>query len=128
MKNKLIIRIFYIIIFLYILLSVMYNVSAKTLSEMQSDIEKFKQHGENSNITIDDSVVEPFVDLGSILTLIGTGVMVGITAFMGIKYLTSGPEAQAKLKTQLIGVLVSGIVIFGAYSIWKIVISIASTF
>ena len=54
--------------------------------------------------------------------------MVAVTTYMGIKYLTAGPEAQAKLKTQLIGVVVSGIVIFGAYGIWSMVIKIASQF
>ena len=73
-------------------------------------------------------VTKEFVDLGQILTMIGAGVMVAVTAYMGIKYLTAGPEAQAKLKTQLIGVVVSGMVIFGAYYIWKIVITIASGF
>ena len=54
--------------------------------------------------------------------------MVAVTAYMGIKYLTAGPEAQAKLKTQLVGVVVSGMVIFGAYFIWSIVLKIAATF
>ena len=60
--------------------------------------------------------------------MIGAGVMVAVTTYMGIKYLTAGPEAQAKLKVQLIGVVVSGMVIFGAYSIWKLVMQVASQF
>ena len=47
---------------------------------------------------------------------------------MGIKYLTAGPDAKAKLKNQLIGVVVSGVVIFGAYYIWKLVISVSQRF
>ena len=43
---------------------------------------------------------------------------------MGIKYFISSPEEQAKLKGQLIGVVVSAVVIFGAYSIWKMAVSI----
>ena len=58
--------------------------------------------------------------------MIGAGVMVSIATYMGIKYLTAGPDAQAKLKEQLIGVVVSGVVIFGAYFIWSTVINIAS--
>ena len=60
--------------------------------------------------------------------MIGAGVMVGVTTYMGIKYLTAGPEAQAKLKVQLIGVVVSGMVIFGSYYIWRTVLKIAATF
>ena len=60
--------------------------------------------------------------------MVGAGVLVAVTTYMGIKYLTAGPEAQAKLKVQLIGVVVSGVVIFGAYGIWKTVVNIASKF
>ena len=60
--------------------------------------------------------------------MIGVGVMVAVTTYMGIKYLTAGPEAQAKLKVQLIGVVVSGVVIFGAYGIWSIVLKMAAKF
>ncbi len=105
------------------------NVEAISLSEMEKQASGFIEEGEKSTGKIQtEKIVEEFADLGSILTLIGTGVMVAITTYMGIKYLTAGPEAQAKLKTQLVGVLVSGIVIFGAYSIWKIVISVAKNF
>lgn len=75
-----------------------------------------------------NKITDEFTGLGQILTTIGAGVMVAVITYMGIKYLTSGPEAQAKLKTQLIGVVVSGFVIFGAYIIWKIVVQIAETF
>lgn len=105
------------------------NVEAKTLSDMNGDVEKFMTEGSEAakGIAFGD-ITKEFADLGSILTTIGAGVMVAVVTYMGIKYLTSGPEAQAKLKIQLIGVVVSGVVIFGAYSIWKIVVSVAETF
>ena len=63
-----------------------------------------------------------------ILITLGAGVLVAVTTYMGIRYLISSPEEQAKLKTQLIGLVVSGVVIFGAYYIWKIVLQLASEF
>ena len=81
----------------------------------------------NSGISVGD-ITSEFTELGKILTTIGAGVMVAVTTYMGIKYITAGPEAQAKLKQQLIGVVVSGIVIFGAYGIWQIVGQIAQSF
>jgi hypothetical protein len=54
--------------------------------------------------------------------------MVIVTLYMGIKYITATPDSQARLKQQLIGLVVSGIVIFGAYFIWKIVVNIVSKF
>jgi hypothetical protein len=75
-----------------------------------------------------NNVVKDFVGLGQILTFLGGGMVVAVVIYMGIKYLTAGPEAQAKLKTQLIGVVVSAMVIFGAYFIWSTVVNVASTF
>ena len=100
------------------------------LQDIEDDINNFKASAEQTNNgTINtDEITKNFIGIAQVLTMIGAGVMVAVTTYMGIKYLTAGPEAQGKLKVQLIGVLVSGLVIFGAYFIWKIVINIASTF
>lgn len=100
-----------------------------TLESMTKDANKFITEGSSNVGSINyDKITDQFSGIGSILTTIGAGVMVAVVTYMGIKYLTSGPEAQAKLKVQLIGVVVSGVVIFGAYTIWKIVVSVAQTF
>lgn len=106
-----------------------YSSGASLLSKMEKDASSFISKGESAadEAGIDaGEIAGQFQGLGQILTMIGVGVMVAITTYMGIKYLTAGPEAQAKLKVQLIGVVVSGMVIFGAFSIWKLVINIAS--
>ena len=95
---------------------------------MQGDIDEFKKAGKGKSDFKVGDVTKNFVSLAQILTMVGAGIMVAVTTYMGIKYLTGGPEAQAKLKTQLIGVMVSGMVIFGAYFIWKTVVNIVSTF
>ena len=92
----------------------------------QSFVDEGEKQYKESNID-GQEVVKPIITIGNILVTIGIAVLLGATAYMGIKYLTSGPDARAKLKQQLIGLLVSGIVIFGAYSIWKIVITIGQT-
>ncbi len=129
MKFKLILSI--LIVFIIILLPSHKVIAAgegdDLLTKIQSDMDNFSSQANNE--TIDTSeITGNFTGLAQILTMIGAGIMVAVTTYMGIKYLTEGPEAQAKLKTQLIGVVVSGIVIFGAYFIWKIVVQIASTF
>lgn len=105
-----------------------YRVEATTYTEMMDQASGFIQKGEQeANISI-DGITSEFKVLGQILTMIGAGVLVAVTTYMGIKYLTAGPDAQAKLKQQLVGVIVSAIVIFGAYGIWKTVGSIVMTF
>lgn len=131
MKNKVLGKLLMAAILLYVLISAFSNVKALTLSEMENKAKGFITAGaeQQKKQKIDyNEVTDEFSDLGQILTMIGAGVMVGVTTYMGIKYLTAGPEAQAKLKVQLIGVVVSGMVIFGAYYIWTIVLRIASTF
>lgn len=130
---KVITKIIFCILAIYLICSSLYIVKASDgdtlLGNMtgQADnfINKGSQAANNINYT---KISDEFKGLGQILTMIGAGVLVAVTTYMGIKYLTAGPEAQAKLKVQLIGVVVSAIVIFGAYSIWKIVITVASGF
>ena len=128
MKVNILRKVAIIAVFMFVILSCFYNVNAISLSEMEGKAENFINAGSTQTNINYDNVTKEFVSLGQILTIIAAGVMVAVTAYMGIKYLTAGPEAQAKLKTQLVGVVVSGMVIFGAYFIWSIVLKIAATF
>ena len=66
-------------------------------------------------------VIEP---IAQGLTTIGVGVLLVVAAVMGIKWITANPEEQAKLKQQMVGLVVAAVVILGAYTIWSIVIDI----
>lgn len=108
-----------------------FEAKATTLTDMESQASKFikkgeKNAGDMSGVT--KSITKNFIGLGQILTMIGAGVMVIVVSYMGIKYLISPPDKQAALKQQLIGVLVAGIVIFGAYGIWSAVLGVVSNF
>ena len=125
-------KLLFIIFAIFIIMSNFNIVEAdeSLLKKMENQADKIISTGETQATgKIDTSkIAENFVGLGQILTMVGAGVLVAVTTYMGIKYLTAGPEAQAKLKVQLIGVVVSGVVIFGAYGIWKTVVNIASKF
>ena len=104
------------------ILSVDSTVSAIDLAGMSSKIETFKKNG---TTTIDTTeITTEFAGLAKILTTLGAGVLIIVITYMGIKYFISSPEEQAKLKGQLIGVVVSAVVIFGAVSIWELAINI----
>lgn len=128
MKLNILKKVTIIAFFAFVILSCFYNVNAISLKNMEDKASKFIEQGSKQTNINYTNITAEFKSLGQILTMIGAGVMVAVTAYMGIKYLTAGPEAQAKLKTQLIGVVVSGMVIFGSYFIWKIVLQIAATF
>ena len=101
------------------------------LKDMESQATTFMTNGKSkadSDGFSTSSITGEFKGLGQILTLVGAGVMVAVTSIMGIKYLTSPPDKQAALKQQLVGLVVAGIVIFGAYGIWRAVVNVVSKF
>ena len=125
MKNvlKRIISILIVTVCLIGVFSIENRVNAVSLTEMAKDIEDFKKAGDKLTVNTGEMEKE-FAGLGKILTTSGAGVLLIVITYMGIKYFISSPEEQAKLKGQLIGVVVSAVVIFGAYSIWKMAVSI----
>lgn len=104
---------------------------ADLLSEMEDQASDFMEKGKNKADGLDNvvtAVTNEFKGLGQILTMIGAGVMVAVTSYMGIMYIISPPDKQAALKQQLIGVVASGIVIFGAYGIWSAILNVVKKF
>lgn len=122
-KLKRIISILIIAVLLVGIFSVFNSAQAITLGDMQSKMEAFETAGADVQVDV-ATVATEFSGLAKILTTIGAGVLVIVITYMGIKYFISTPEEQAKLKGQLIGLVVSALVIFGATAIWKIAIGI----
>lgn len=106
----------------FLLLYMSYSVDAVDFSMA----DEFIEAGKSSTTGLRDlsSIGTEFTGIGQILTYIGSGVLVGAMAYMGILYIISPPEKQAKLKQQLIGLVVSAVVIFGAYYIWKFIVEL----
>ena len=104
-------------------------VEIRSFDEMKTAINQFMNTGKNgnsANISGNDmgSIIIP---VANILTAIGVVVLVAVTIVMGIKYMFATPEEAAKLKQQLIGLVVAGVVILGATAIWKIVYNIINS-
>ena len=68
----------------------------------------------------DDKIIDTVLPIGQMLTAIGVAVLFGGIVILGIKYMLADPQQKGKLKQQLIGLVVSGVVIFGAFTIWKL--------
>lgn len=123
-----------VVLVINVLINVIYlfkgEVNAGLLDDMISQSGNFINTGTSaaSNSFDVSTITDAFKEIGQILTYIGAGVLVAVISYMGIKYLISTPDKQAALKQQLIGVVVSGIVIFGAYGIWSAVLNIVSRF
>ena len=66
--------------------------------------------------------------LYNFLLAIGTGVAVIVGAALGIKYMVTGVEEKVKIKETLLPYLISCVVLFGSFGIWKIAVTIAKNF
>lgn len=122
----------FVIITIVCLISILQPVSdavqVKTFDEMKTALEGWQEIGlaGDSGISGND-LKEIVIPIINILTVIGVFVLVAVTIVMGIKYMFATPEAAAKLKQQLIGLVVSAVVVLGATAIWKIVYRVLSS-
>ena len=108
--------------------SIKFNI-VKAVDDFEGQAESFINIGRQGSTEVNTkSITDEFKKIGQILSYIGAGVMVAVTAYLGVQYIISPPDKQGALKEKLVGLVVSGIVIFGAYAIWKLVIGIVSSF
>ena len=75
---------------------------------------------EQGSLTV-DYFAEQFVGIGQLLVAIAVVVILIVTVITAFNWITASPDKQAKLKQQLIGLVISIIVIFGAVGIWNFV-------
>ena len=76
---------------------------------------------EKTDNTEVDDFVEDFIGIGQVLVTIGIVTVLIVALIMAFKWVTATPDKQAKLKEQLIGLVVAVVVIFGAVGIWRLV-------
>ena len=94
---------------------------AASLKDIDSMAKDFIDAGSTETDTISsaEEKMSDIVPIAQILVGIGTVTVVVVATIMGIKYMVANPEEKAKLKTQLIGLVVATIVIFAAQFIWS---------
>ena len=101
-------------------------VYAKSLSETIEGADEFIQSGiSDTNTTIEDDDLIAMSDLlynALLIIAIITAVIVGLV--IGIQFMTGSVEQKAKVKETLIPYIAGCIVVFGAFTIWKIVVEI----
>ena len=90
---------------------------------MSSQAQSWLDQGKSGNIVSEDKIADILLPIGQFLMGVAVVVLIVVTVILGIKYMTADPNTQAKLKQQMIGLVVSAAVIFGAVGIWRIVYS-----
>ena len=99
-------------------------VSALSWSQIQSQADSFLSMGSGNSVGLESAIQPTIISVGNILTTIGLAVVLTGILIIGIKYMMASPEEAAKLKGQLVGLVISAIVIFGAWGIWSLVVQI----
>lgn len=94
------------------------SAGSKWLSLGSTDDNTLGSTDDNTSVM---SFANQLVGIGQVLVSVGVATILIVTAIMAIRWITATPDKQAKLKQQLIGLVVSIIVIFGAVGIWNVV-------
>lgn len=97
-----------------------YTLASVTWESIQGQADGFISKGQSGANLI--NIQGTVVSVGQILTTIGLAVVLVGILILGIKYMMASPEEAAKIKGQLVGLVISAIVIFGAWSIWRLVV------
>lgn len=123
MKTSNLIKIITIISLVLIILFIVNTPVFASLSgdQIKSDADVWVNKGAANN-PISISKISAFLrPLANILMAIGIVVVMSLGVVIGIKYVTASPDSKGKLKTQLFGLAISGVVLAGAYGIWSAV-------
>ena len=102
------------------------STSASSLDDMMGDADKFIDSAENAAIS-SSSLQDFSKTFYNILLTVGIVVAVLVGSILGIKFMMGGAEEKANVKELLVPYIVGCIVIFGAFAIWKIVVTILSS-
>ncbi len=125
-KNKLIIIIILLMIFFLTMLSS--NVYASSISDIFAKADDFVKNGQNSTnagTTISTDTMKSMSELiYNTLLIIGVVVAVIIGIILGVKFMAGSVEEKANIKNSLIAYIAGCVVVFGAFTIWKIVVTI----
>lgn len=123
-------RSLFLISAIMIVFMIMFNVNisyASDISDVITGGDKFIEAGNKHDDKLDeDKLVKTSNMIYKILIVLGISIAVIISGILGIKFMIGSVEEKAQVKDQLIPFLIGCIVIFGAFSIWKIAVTIGN--
>ena len=97
------------------------TVKASELSESITEAGEFLNKGTQDVPIAIDKMSDTIYN---VLLIIGIVVAVIIGMMLGIRFITGSVGEKAKIKEQLIVYIAGCVVIFGAFTIWKLVVTI----
>lgn len=128
MKRKIICILLLSLILIFSSIPQKVNAASLSWSDIENSAKGFLEEGENQYDLDETQLQNIVIPISQILVVVGNIVVVIAMAVMAIKYIVSSPEDKAKLKTQLVGVIVAAVVIFGAQFIWSTMYNLFQSF
>lgn len=115
-----------IILMIFSIQSSTYATGGHTAGEIFNEAGGFIQAGqEKANGLITQEKLKELSDtIYNILLVVGIIAAVLIGVLLGIKFVTSGIEGRAEVQKALIIYVMGCVVVFGAFTIWKIVVTV----
>lgn len=100
--------------------------AAEGIDKAISGADSFLKKG-TKQIDIDNDKLKKTRDIiYNVLLVIGVALTVLVGAVLGIKFMYASAEDKAKIKEALVPYIVGCIVIYGAFGIWKIFLTIGN--
>lgn len=128
MKKKIKIVISLIIIVALIFIPNINSFAASSLDDIVNGASSFLNEGANSGSVpiTDDEMRNTSNLLVDVLTVLGIVIIVIWGMVLGIRFIIGSVEEQAEVKKALLPYGVGCVIIFGAFTIWRVVVTIAS--
>ena len=127
MKKSKIIKVSLLILFMLFLLSSRVFAIGDWLDEAEGFISDGKTHA-GEGYTIDTTKVDEGSGLiFNALFAAGTVVAVIVGAILGIQFMTAGIDKKVEVKQALFPYIISCVIMFGAFGIWKAVVIIMNS-
>lgn len=117
-------KIFFILIIFILMICSTHIVQATTISNIIQGADGFITNGSSSDMIAGDKIKNLSDIIYNVLLILGTVIAVIVGSVLGIQFTTGSVEQKAKVKDSLIPFVIGCVVIFGAFGIWKLVITI----
>ena len=121
-------RILYILMIIAIILAPISSVRATTAGEVVNDGKSFIEKGTTNADGIKafgkDELKEISNTIYNVLLVVGIVIAVILGAIMGVKFIIEGAGGKAEVQKALIPYVIGCVVVFGAFAIWRIVVTI----
>ena len=121
--KKIVNKIFIVVLLTFCIFSMIpSNIYATSIGEIFQGGDSFISAGQS------DGEMLPIQDMSNIiyniLLIIGVVIAVIVGIIIGIKFMTGSVEEKAKVKESFIAYIAGCVVVFGAFTIWKVVVEI----